>query len=318
MRNTLADFRSRSTGRALMIFLGTFVPFIVLWALSFHLAPLSILYVIALATPLHVLHARLFVIMHDCGHHAFSDNRQMNDLIGHAIGLFFTLPFFAWRELHNRHHQYQGNLDMRGKSLDVWTLTKREYEMASPLTRLAYRLYRSPFVLIGIAPFVFFLFVFRVPFERFARKTHMNIHILNLALLAIGAAFWKSGALEKFLLVQFSYMSLSFFLASWLFYVQHQLEETIWFKADAFDQIQVSLQGSSYYLLPGFLRWMTGDIAYHHIHHLDPLIPMYNLARAHEKLSETTWVKPIGLKESVGSFKFKLWDEERNRMVPFQ
>lgn len=297
----------------------TLGPFLLLIKVAYDLSYVSWFYVLLLALPLHWLHARIFVIMHDCGHNSFTKNKILNQIIGHICGIFFYTPFLMWQQLHNRHHQNQGNLDRRGRSLDVWILTKAEYDNGSPIKKILYRAYRNPFVLFLLSPFVLFILIFRFPFESFHRKALINIFILNGLIAVIFWLSWKTIGLQKFLLLQLPWMTLSFILAAWLFYIQHQFEKTIWFNQKNFNFEQVALQGSSYYALPSWLNWVTGDIGYHHVHHFDVKIPMYNLRKAHIALiQQNRQIDYLSLKSSLKTIKLKLWDEDQNKMIPFQ
>ena len=309
------------TPKAVRLFLTTFGLFVLLIKVTYDLSQISWFYVLLLALPLHWLHARLFVIMHDCGHDSFTKNSMLNQIIGHICGLFFYTPFLMWQQLHNRHHQNQGNLDRRGRSLDVWILTKSEYDQSSSIKKILYRMYRNPLILLILSPFVLFIFIFRIPFENFRTKALINIFLLDALLVFIFWLAWKTIGLQKFLLLQLSWMSLSFCLAAWLFYIQHQFEKTVWFSQKNYNFEQVALQGSSYYALPAWLNWVTGDIGYHHVHHLDVKIPMYNLQKAHQALMQQISLRPFAsltLKESWKTIDLKLWDENQQKMIPFK
>lgn len=280
---------------------------------AYKLSEISYFWVVALAIPTHFFHSRMFVVMHDCGHYSFFKSRFLNNLLGHVTAFFFYTPFFMWRELHNKHHAYQGNLDKRDKSLDVWTLTTEEFARAGAVKKWAYRIYRHPLFLFSIAPYFLFLLIFRVPFERFSTKAIANILILDALLL--GFLVFQPQLLLKLFLVQGPSLFIGFSMASFLFYIQHQFEGTLWLRDIEFNNSEIALHGSSFYRLPPFLNWVYGNIGYHHIHHLDVKIPMYNLSRAQEKLQHEH--SSVFLRDTFKTFKLKLWDEKNRKMVGF-
>ncbi|OFZ30152.1 MAG: hypothetical protein A2622_09905 [Bdellovibrionales bacterium RIFCSPHIGHO2_01_FULL_40_29] len=313
----LSQFRQPNSKKALAVVLTSLVPFLFLMALSYWLYDYSYWWVIALAIPAHWFHARLFIIMHDSGHNSFTKNATLNTLLGHISGFFFYTPFLMWRQLHNRHHTNQGNLDRRHHSLDIWLLTTSEYQQAHFFKKALYRFYRNPFVFCMLGPFVLFLGVFRFPFEHFHKKIVSNILFLNLLIMGIFYFAYKNEILLKLILVQAPTFSLSFILAIWLFYAQHQFEDTVWFREDSYDFEKVGLYGSSYYQTSPFVNWWTGNIGFHHVHHLDARIPMYRLPEAHLHLTQFYKIKGLHISQTFQLMKLKLWDEALQKMVGF-
>ena len=320
------EFRFADNSKALIVFTNSVLPYLGLLIFAFYLAQFSYWYVLLLAIPTHIFHARMFIIMHDSGHYSFFKQRWANDLAGHICGFFYLIPFLMWRELHNKHHLYQGRLIKRGLSLDVWTLTVREYRSSSTWKKIAYRTYRNPFVLFALAPVILFVFIFRWPFEKFSSGAVKNIFALNLILLFL---FWKfPSLLLDFLLVAAPSLLISYFMASFLFFIQHQFENTLWVTEEQSDNKWISLQGSSYVEMPKPLQWCYGNINFHHIHHLDVKIPMYHLPKSHNKLSEMLasrssvlvqnkhWAR-LPLLEALKTYQFKLWDPQAGKLVKF-
>lgn len=309
------SFRFSNNSAALKVFLNSVLPYFALLASGFYLSEYSYWYVLALALPTHWFHARMFIIMHDCGHRSFFKSKPLNDWAGHLCAFFYLIPFLMWRELHNKHHTHQGRLKKRGLSLDVWTLTAREYKSASPLKKLVYRLYRNPIILFFIAPVVLFLFIFRVPFEKFSRSAIINIFTLNLIILCL--YFLSPSGFLKWAYVGGPSLLLSYFVAAFLFYIQHQYEKTLWVTEEQSDNVWISLQGSSYVEIPPFLAWCYGNINFHNIHHLDVKIPMYNLPQAYSELQKHIRLNSLSLLEALCSYRFKLWNPQSGKMEKF-
>lgn len=317
---TILVFAQSNDSVAVKVVIKTFIPFFLLLYFSFILYDKSLLLAMLCAVPIHFFHSRIFVIMHDCGHFSFFKNRLLNTLLGHICGIFFMTPFLMWRELHNKHHKNQGCLELRGASLDVWTMTKNEFKHQSQFKKIIYKIYRNPIVLFLIAPFVLFGLIFRFPFERFSFKAVVNIFVLNILIFLFYKYLITWLGLTKWFYLQVPWMSLSFILAAWLFYIQHQFTDTIWQKKENFKTDEIALLGSSFYLLPKWLNWATADIGYHHIHHFNVRIPLYSLEKAHNCLTNTfkdIKISQITLTESFWCFRLKLWDEDLKKLVPF-
>jgi acyl-lipid omega-6 desaturase (Delta-12 desaturase) len=260
---------------------------------------------------------RIFIIFHDCGHGSFFKSRRANDLVGFLTGVLTCTPFHHWRWEHAIHHASAGDLDARGTG-DVWTLTVQEYLEASRWKRFAYRLARNPFVLFLLAPFYLFLVQQRFASPKAAPRERRSVHWTNLALLVWGAGLSFLFGFKSFLLIQLSMMAAAGAGGVWLFYVQHQFEGVYWERGVDWDYATAALKGSSFYKLPGILKWFSGNIGFHHIHHLSPRIPNYNLERCHQAEPLFQTVKPVTFWSSFKSLTFRLWDEERHRLVSFR
>jgi omega-6 fatty acid desaturase (delta-12 desaturase) len=261
---------------------------------------------------------RLFAIQHDCSHGAFFRHRLANDWIGRVAGVLTFTPYGVWRHAHATHHATTGNLDRRGLG-DVDTLTVEEYRSRSFWGRLRYRLYRHPLVMFGIGPAYLFILQHRLPvglrgWRPWASTMTTNLVIASLVALMI----WLIG-LKAFLLVHLPIMLLAATAGVWLFYVQHQFEGGIyWERHSHWDPIKAALEGSSYYKLPKVLQWFSGNIGLHHIHHLRPGIPNYNLQRCQDETPALHAVKPLTLLESFRSLFLHLWDETDRKLVGFR
>jgi omega-6 fatty acid desaturase (delta-12 desaturase) len=260
---------------------------------------------------------RVFIIFHDCGHGSFFKSKKLNVVVGKACGILAFTPYHKWTDKHRAHHQTVGNLDKRGQG-DVWTLTVEEYQAQTPLKRFLYRIFRHPFFMIIIGGPLSFLVLHRFTSRGLTSKQKQNVYFTNVVLaLLIGGMSWLIGW-QTFLLIQLPVMYLAGVGGVYLFYLQHQYEDVIWSRTEEWDYHQMALHGSSFFKLPVLLRWFTGNIGYHHIHHLGPTIPNYNLVKCHDENPVFQQVKPITLLKSFGSLKLRLWDEKNQRIVSFR
>ncbi len=298
----------------------TAVPLAALWAAAWFVYSIGFWWAsLLLAVPAGCFMVRLFIIQHDCGHGAFFANKMANDWLGRALGVMTLTPYDFWRKTHAIHHATSANLDRRGIG-DVDTLTVREYLARSPWGRLKYRLYRHPVVLFGFGPAFLFLLQHRLPvgLMRSGWTPWISTQATNAAIALIAAGLmWLVGA-PAFLLVHLPIILVSATLGVWLFYVQHQFEGTIWTEGRDWSFHEAALRGSSFYDLPAPLRWLTGNIGIHHVHHLCSNIPYYRLTRVLQDHPELRRIGRLTLRESIGCVRLALWDEQRQRMVSFR
>lgn len=274
-----------------------------------------------LALPLALLAGglliRVFIIFHDCGHGSFSSSRRMQAVLGFISGVLTFTPYRHWSSEHERHHRTSGDLDRRGVG-DIWTMTVREYRTATPMKRLLYRLSRQPLILFVLAPLPIF-----VIYQRFATRgctsaERRGVWATNIAIVALAAVMiWTVGWLP-YLVLQGTATAVSGASGLWLFYVQHQYEDTYWRKNGDWDYTQAALAGCSYYKLPRLLQWFTGNIGFHHVHHLNPRVPNYALEECHRKLPIFGHVPVLTLRTSLRSASLALWDEVGERLVSFR
>jgi omega-6 fatty acid desaturase (delta-12 desaturase) len=294
------------------------LPFFGLWYLMYLSCFWSYGLTLLLAVPAAGFLVRVFIIQHDCGHHSFFRSRQANDVLGSLCGILTLTPYHFWRRTHARHHATSGNLHHRGHG-DVGTLTVEEYLRRSRWGRLGYRVYRHPLFMFFIGASYLFLvhqrFTHGVP--RSWRRERHSVYATNLAILAVLAAAWWMIGVTTFLLVELPIVFLAAAAGSWLFFVQHQYEQAYWQPRQSWDFTRSALEGSSYYRLPRVLQWFTGNIGYHHIHHLSSRIPNYHLAACHAAEPAFRQAVTLGLRESLRCASLKLWDEDRQRMVTF-
>jgi len=315
-KEIVARYQKPSAGRAIWQLVNTLVPYAVLWWLMY----LSLSVSWWLAVPLAILAGgflvRTFIIFHDCGHGSFFKSAKANHVWGAITGVLTFTPYYHWRWEHAIHHSSSGDLDRRGTG-DVWTLTVQEYLESSRWKRFAYRLARNPIVLFVIAPLVLFVLWQRIPNPKAGLRERMSVYWTNLALglMAVGMS-WLFGW-QAYLILQLITVLVAGSTGIWLFYVQHQFEGVYWERNENWDYATAALKGSSFYKLPRLLQWFSGNIGFHHIHHLSPRIPNYHLEKCHKAEPLFQTVKPITFFASFKSFTFRLWDEQRRKLVGY-
>ncbi len=308
-----------STGRSLFELGVTAVPLVGIWAAMALSLDYGYWIALALSLPAAGLLVRLFMIQHDCGHHAFFKSRRANDLLGAAIGILTLTPHGYWRHAHAIHHATSGDLGRRGIG-DVVLLTVREYEALPRWRRLGYRLYRHPLVLFGVGPVYLFVLKFRLPLDMLRRRWRLLPGVLatNLAIGSVIVALGLVMGFAEFAMVQVPITMIAASIGVWLFYVQHQFEATTWDGPGEWDFHRAAVEGSSYYDLPRVLRWFTASIGVHHVHHLSSRIPSYRLEACLRHIPELRRVNRITLLDSLRCVRLTLWDEERRRLVSFR
>ena len=313
----VAKYQKPAVWRAIWQVLNTLVPYAALWYLMY----LSLAVSWWLAVPLALLAGgfmvRLFIISHDCGHGSFFKSRTANNVVGFITGVLTFVPYHHWRWEHGLHHATSGDLDRRGTG-DIWTLTVQEYLEASRWKKFAYRLARNPVVLFLIAPLFIFVIKQRFPKAEASKRERHSVYWTNLAILGLAVALCWAFGLRAYLLIQLIAMAVAGSVGVWLFYVQHQFEGVYWGRGEEWDYAAAALQGSSFYKLPKVLQWFSGNIGFHHIHHLSPRIPNYHLEKCHKAEPLFQTVKPITLFSSFKSFTFRLWDEQQQRLVGYR
>jgi acyl-lipid omega-6 desaturase (Delta-12 desaturase) len=317
LNKQVASFKKATTKESVWQLINTIVPFIILWVLAYE--SLSISYLLALV-PIVIAAGyltRIFIIFHDCTHFSFFKSRRANRVVGTIMGVLTLFPFDQWGHDHSVHHATSGNLDKRGTG-DIWTLTVEEYRQAPLKLRLAYRFYRNPFVMLGLGPIYVFLLKNRFNRKGARKKERMNTYLVNGIIAFAVVALCLLVGWQSFLIVQGSIFMISGAAGVWLFYVQHTFEDSYFEEDKEWEYVKAAVEGSSFYKLPKVLQFLTGNIGYHHIHHLSPRVPNYRLEEIHNNIPELQHVPTISLATSLKSLRFRLWDEERKNFVSFK
>jgi acyl-lipid omega-6 desaturase (Delta-12 desaturase) len=315
-QQAVAKYTEPDIRRSLWQVANSVIPYLGLWYLAYR--SLSVSYWLALAVS--VLAAgflmRIFIIFHDCGHGAFFKSRKANEITGIITGVLNFTPFHQWRYYHAVHHATSGDLERRGDG-DIWLMTVDEY-LAAPLwKRLLYRTFRHPIVLFVIGPLSLFLIYYRLPSRQSTRRARNSVLMTNVILLAILGLMSITIGIRSYLLVQLPIMFIAGVVGVWLFYVQHNFEGSYWARHEEWDYVTAALYGSSYYKLPRLLQWFSGNIGFHHIHHLSSRIPNYYLERCHDENPRFQAIEPISFLTSLQSLNFRLWDEDNRQFVGF-
>ena len=315
----LAQYREPSTWRSIMELAVTLVPFVALWVLAWISLSVSYWLAFGIAVLNGAFLVRIFVIQHDCGHQSFFANRKVSDWVGRVLGVLTLTPYDVCRRTHSIHHAQHGNLDKRG-ICDVLTLTVDDYRARSRFGRLMYRLYRHPLVLFVLGPSYLFILQNRLPFGLMHSGWRYWTSAMGTnAIIAIGLGLIiYLGGLMPVLLIYLPTSVIAATIGVWLFYVQHQFEETHWSKDEDWQLHEAALEGSSHYVLPQPLRWLTANIGIHHVHHLYSRIPFYRLSevlRDHRGLAEA---QRLTIRESLASVRLHLWDEQHQKLMSFR
>jgi omega-6 fatty acid desaturase (delta-12 desaturase) len=317
-KSVVARYQRSSVGHAIWQLVTTLVPLAAAFYLMYQSLALPYVVTLLLAVPTAGFLVRTFIVMHDCAHGSFLPWRRVNDAIGFITGVLTFTPFVQWRRDHAIHHASSGDLDRRGHG-DVTTLTVHEYLSRSTWGRLKYRLYRHPFVLFGLGPIDLLIGQRLTSRAKHAKdRQTASIWWTNIAIAAavIGFSLWIG--FKAVLLVYFPVMYIAAAAGIWLFYVQHQFEDTYWRDHGEWDYATSAIRGSSYFKLPAILRWFTGSIGLHHVHHLGPRIPNYNLKKCHDENVLFHDVTVLTMAASVRTLRLTLWDEDRQRLIGFR
>ncbi len=315
-RAAVAPFQTPDARRSLWQFISSLLAYVALWYLAYRALEVSYWLTLAIAVVAAGFLVRLFIIFHDCGHGSFFASKEANDVVGIITGILTFTPYYEWRHSHAVHHSSAGDLDRRGTG-DVWTLTVEEYLALPPRQRLAYRIFRNPVILLLFGPLVMFLVLHRFAQKDAKPRERNSVIYTNLAVLAFIVGLSLLIGFRDFVLVQLPIIAVAASAGVWLFYIQHQFEDVYWARHAEWDYVAAGLRGSSFYKLPRILQWFTGNIGFHHIHHLSPRIPNYNLEACQASNPLFQQVRPVTLRDSLKSLRFRLWDEEHRRLVGF-
>ncbi|NJM84515.1 MAG: fatty acid desaturase [Tabrizicola sp.] len=315
----LARYREPSTRRSILELCATLGPFVLLWTLAWIALSMSYWLAFGIALLNGLFLVRIFCIQHDCGHASFFQNRTAQDWVGRCLGVLTLTPYATWRRTHSIHHAQHGNLDARGIG-DVLTLTVAEYRARGRFGRLMYRLYRHPLVLFVLGPSYLFILQNRLPLGlmRSGWRYWISAMGTNAVIAIVLALMIWMGGLMPVLLIYLPSSMVAATIGVWLFYVQHQFEQTHWAKGDDWQLHEAALAGSSHYVLPQPLRWLSANIGIHHVHHLYSRIPFYRLPEILRDNAELATAQRLTPLESLKSVNLHLWDEKLCRLMSFR
>ncbi len=312
-------YKKPDTKSAIIQILNTSAALATLCYLMYVTVEISYALTLLLSIPAGALIVRFFIIQHDCGHGSFTKSKKMNDFIGRAVSVLTLTPYYQWAKEHDRHHATSGNLNFRGVG-DVTTLTVKEYQNSSVLQKFWYRIYRHPLFLFTAGAVIHFVFKQRLPLYKPKRlKSWISVMGNNLYIAVVYISLSNILGLELFLKLYIPMMFVAASLGTWIFYCQHQFEDTYWEKADNWSYQDAAIKGSAYYDLPRIAHWFSGNIGYHHIHHLSSKIPNYKLPACFEE-NEVLQTASHRYKfwESLKCANVALWDEKKKKMVAFR
>jgi omega-6 fatty acid desaturase (delta-12 desaturase) len=313
-RQIVAPYQHSDGRRAFLQVITSYVPYFALWGLMVWSLNVSYWLTLGLALLAAGFLLRMFIILHDCGHRSFIRSSRISDALGFVAGVMTFVPYHYWRHNHAIHHATAGNLDQRGTG-DIWTMTVEEYERAPRIRRLLYRLYRNPLVLFLIGPAFMFVVLYRFVPRSVGWRWQRSVLISNLVILAVVVGWSALIGFGNYLRIQIPIMLFSSAAGVWLFYVQHQFKDVYWERQSRWDYFATAMQGSSFYKLPKILQWFSGNIGFHHIHHLSPKIPNYLLEKCHSENPLFQEAKTLTLRESLETVRYRLWDEKRRELV---
>jgi omega-6 fatty acid desaturase (delta-12 desaturase) len=314
----LKPFATPNHKKVFIQIINTVVVYISLLTLTMYLyqAEVSVFFIVPLIVLSGLFMIRVFILFHDCTHQSFTASSKWNERLGYFFGILTFTPYAAWQRDHNIHHGSVGNLDRRGAG-DVWTLTVEEYEAKPTLMKGWYRLFRNPLFLFGVAPIFLFTILQRFPTKQTSKKVYLGYIITNIGILLQAVLLSFMFGIEAYLVIQLSVMFVGGSIGVWMFYVQHQFEEVYWEEASGWNSVDAALKGSTFYQLPAVLEWFSGNIGYHHIHHLNSRIPNYHLKACYKSISELQEVKTVRFKDSLHLALLQIYDQKRKRLISF-
>ncbi|MBD1371268.1 fatty acid desaturase [Hazenella sp. IB182357] len=313
-KKKLANFERPRISKSVWQLVNSLGPFLILWGLAYWSLSISYGLTLLFALPAAGFLVRTFIIFHDCTHYSFFANRRTNEIVGIVLGFLTFCSYEQWKNSHAAHHAGNGNLEKRGVG-DVWTMTLQEYERASKIKRFLYRTYRNPIVMFLIGPLYIFLIDYRFNRKGASKKEKLHVWLTNVTLVTILVMVGYTIGWKAFVLIELPIFYVASLLGVWLFYVQHQFEEGYFENNENWNYVEAALKGSSFYKLPKVLQWFSGNIGFHHVHHLNSRVPNYYLERAHKSDPLLQEVTTLTLWTSLKSLTFKLWDEQSKKFV---
>lgn len=317
LKGVVEPFSKAETQTAVRQLVITLLLYVTGWVAMYFSLQVGYWLTLLLAIPTAGFMIRIFIFFHDCGHNSFLPSTRANRRLGFWLGILVFTPGEQWWKSHAIHHATSGNLDRRGVG-DVTTLTVDEYLKLPILGRLGYRLFRHPLVMFGLGPLFMFLIKHRIAYPRFGKRETLSVVWTNLGILALAVGLNLLMGFQNYLLIQLPILWLGGMSGIWMFYVQHQFESSYWARHPEWEYIASAFEGASYYQLPKVLQWFTGNIGFHHIHHLSPKVPNYRLENAYN--SDEILRRPLTLtiRESLRTIPLTLIDEANDRMISFR
>ena len=317
LKGVVEPFSKAETQTAVRQLVVTLLLYVTGWVAMYFSLQVGYWLTLLLAIPTAGFMIRIFIFFHDCGHNSFLPSTRANRRLGFWLGILVFTPGEQWWKSHAIHHATSGNLDRRGVG-DVTTLTVDEYLKLPILGRLGYRLFRHPLVMFGLGPLFMFLIKHRIAYPRFGKRETLSVVWTNLGILVLAVGLNLLMGFQNYLLIQLPVLWLGGMSGIWMFYVQHQFESSYWARHPEWEYIASAFEGASYYQLPKVLQWFTGNIGFHHIHHLSPKVPNYRLEKAYN--SDEILRRPLTLtiRESLRTIPLTLIDEASDRMISFR
>lgn len=316
LHKDVAPFAKSDKKKSIIQLINTIPPLLIFWFLAYQSLAVSFWLMLPFAVIAAGFVVRTFIIFHDCTHGSFFKNRKANDIVGTITGVLTLFAYSKWKREHAIHHASSSNLDKRGVG-DIWVMTIDEYVEASKMERIKYRFYRNPLVMFVLGPFYLVLVSSRFNRKDARQKERNNTYLINVILVALYTTLILLIGWQAFVIVQGTTMFIAGALGIWLFYIQHTFEDSYFEEESDWDYVKAAVEGSSYYKLPKVLQWATGNIGFHHVHHLSPRVPNYNLEEAHESTPPLHNATTITLKTSLASLKYKLYDPDKKGFVTF-
>jgi acyl-lipid omega-6 desaturase (Delta-12 desaturase) len=304
-------------GKSIWQIIDSLVPYLISWYILYKSLAYSYLFTLLLSLLACGFLIRIFIIFHDCGHGSFFSSTKANTVVGIIMGILAFTPYYSWHHQHWIHHSTSANLDKRGIG-DVWTMTVDEYLNSPRLKRIIYKAFRNPFIMFTIGPIAVVFIKNRFTRKTMTRKEKRNIYFTNIVLLAMATLISSIIGIKDYLLIQMPIILIAHSIGLWLFYIQHQFDDVAWNRQKEWNYKEAAITGSSFLKLPAVLQWFTGNIGFHHVHHLSSRIPNYNLAACHYENEIFRDVRPIKLFSTFRALYLSLWDEAGRHLTSFR
>lgn len=310
----LRTFQTPNDALSYLTVLGNLLGLAVCLIGNYYLYQIGPLYTAILWLPTAAFLGRTFICLHDCGHNNLFSTPLPNLIFGRICGMVVGIPFKFWQHYHGVHHSIVNNLDKRHLDIESSIMTHDEYKNASFLKRKQYDFFRNPVARVVAVPIILYV-LNKIPFwfypKRIILESAISTTIYVFLLYLLGSLVTFQGLIFMFAIPMF----ITQLLAATVFALQHKFEHAYWVKEADWDHFEVSLYGTSYIKFGRVMDWYTGNVGYHHIHHLNPKIPFYNLRKSEKSIREVVEVDPIYLRSYFKQLKAKVWDDGAGKMV---